>query len=90
MHDLQQIFYLGGHRAKAIDKLCSQGFAFRIRAQCADTAIEAEPHRQIAHIGIGDQHRQAQIDVGRPVAILGAEMRPFCARISATASSSIC
>ena len=66
-HDLQEIIHLFGQGAEPIHQFGRHRLTFRIVLQGADAAIKPEPDRQIAHIGLRDQHRQAQPDIGRPI-----------------------
>ena len=59
-------------RAEAVDQLGGHGLALGVGGQRADAAVEAEADGQVGDVGLGDQHGQAELDVGRPVAVLGA------------------
>jgi T5SS/PEP-CTERM-associated repeat protein len=67
---LQQVLHLLRQFAETIGQLGGHRFRFGIRRQRADAAIQPQPHRQVGHIGLRDQHRQPQADVRRPVALL--------------------
>ncbi len=79
--DLQQVVDLGREGAEAVDQFGGHGFALGVGGQGADAAVEAEADGEVGDVGLGDQHGEAELDVGGPVAVFGALAAAFGAHL---------
>lgn len=84
--DLQQMLDLDGDGSETVDHLGGEAFDLARILELGEAPVERHTDVQIGHIGFGDQHRGAKIDLRRPGVrdLLGPP-----ARIEATASSSM-
>ena len=65
-----------GGGAEAVRQLVDEGVDLRPALEAGDAAVEREAHVEVAHVALRDQHRGAEADGGRPVAL----RRPLPAR----------
>ena len=64
--DLQQVLDFVGQRPEAVDHLGRERFDRRRAGEFRHPAVQTKAHIQVRHVGFGDQHRGADVDLRRP------------------------
>ena len=86
LDDVEQMAHLLRQRSEAVDQLGGEGLDGLVALDRRQPAVKPEPHLQVRHIVLGDEHRGAEIDARAPLILDDAALPPLMA---ATASSSI-
>ncbi len=69
LDDVEQMAHLLRQRTEAVDQLGGEGLDGVMALDARQPAIEPEPHLQVGHVFLGDQHRGAEIDARRPLVL---------------------
>ena len=64
--DLQQVLDLVGQRPETVDHLGRERLDLGRAGKVRHPPVQAEAHVQVRHMGLGDQHRGADVDLRRP------------------------
>ena len=68
-HHQKQRVHFRRELAEAVDQLGREAFELHLRREPRKAAVETEAHIEIGHVLLGDQHRDPEVDLGRPLAV---------------------